>query len=85
MKKIKSIAVLLMFLGAPFIYSCGNGSAGHQHNGEMHQHGESKEYTSAYLCPMHCDNSGGDEMGECPVCGMDYVAQDEHVKDGHTH
>ena len=30
------------------------------------------EYTSKYICPMHCEGSGSDEPGECPVCGMDY-------------
>ena len=32
-----------------------------------------KEYTSAYICPMHCEGSGSDSAGLCPVCGMDYV------------
>jgi hypothetical protein len=32
-----------------------------------------KEYTSAYICPMHCDGSGSDTAGTCPTCGMDYV------------
>ena len=32
-----------------------------------------KEYTSAYVCPMHCEGSGSDSAGLCPVCGMDYV------------
>ena len=32
----------------------------------------SKEYTSAYICPMHCEGSGSEEPGKCPVCGMDY-------------
>ncbi len=31
------------------------------------------EYTSAYVCPMHCEGSGSDEPGTCPVCNMDYV------------
>ncbi|NOT36193.1 MAG: hypothetical protein HOP11_02315 [Saprospiraceae bacterium] len=30
------------------------------------------EYTSAYICPMHCKGSGSDKPGTCPVCGMDY-------------
>lgn len=44
-----------------------------------------KEYTSAYVCPMHCEGSGSEEEGNCPKCGMAYVANEEHVKDGHTH
>jgi hypothetical protein len=41
---------------------------------EMEQQGP--EYTSAYICPMHCEGSGSAEPGKCPVCGMDYVAND---------
>ena len=48
-------------------------------------HGEGKAYTSAYVCPMHCEGSGSDEAGDCPVCGMSYVASEDHTKDGHTH
>ncbi len=68
-----------------------NGSAPHSHDGETatmdaaKPHGEGKEYTSAYICPMHCEGSGSDQPGSCPVCGMDYIAQAEHVKDGHSH
>jgi hypothetical protein len=32
-----------------------------------------KEYTSAYICPMHCEGSGSDTADTCPTCGMDYV------------
>lgn len=34
---------------------------------------QGKEYTSAYICPMHCEGSGSDTAGSCPVCGMDYI------------
>ena len=60
---------------------------GHDHDASTAetQHGEGKEYTSAYVCPMHCEGSGSESAGTCPVCGMDYVAQAEHTKDGHSH
>lgn len=32
-----------------------------------------KEYTSTYICPMHCEGSGSDSAGICPICEMDYV------------
>ncbi len=59
-----------------------------------HKHGSGTEYTSAYICPMHCKGSGSAEAGKCPVCKMDYVkntkAKDhdhdthlEHDHDGH--
>jgi len=64
-----------------------NQDAHHDDGMEMHDgdHGDHKvhqdgsidktgpEYTSEYICPMHCDGSGSAEPGECPVCGMDYV------------
>ncbi|MEZ4982388.1 MAG: heavy metal-binding domain-containing protein [Saprospiraceae bacterium] len=45
------------------------------------------EYTSAYVCPMHCAGSGSAEPGTCPACGMDYVANDAApaAGDGHDH
>lgn len=50
-----------------------------------------KEYTSTYICPMHCEGSGSDVAGDCPVCGMAYVENtgkkegDGHNHDGHNH
>ena len=46
---------------------------------------QGKEYASAYVCPMHCEGSGSDKEGTCPKCGMNYVLNDEHKKDGHKH
>ena len=61
----------------------------HDHDGEGHHeegaHGEGTAYTAAYVCPMHCEGSGSDSEGKCPVCNMDYVTQAEHTKDGHKH
>jgi hypothetical protein len=44
-----------------------------------------KEYTSTYVCPMHCEGSGSESEGNCPKCGMAYVLNEEHSMDGHTH
>lgn len=41
------------------------------------------EYTSNYICPMHCPGSGSDTIGVCATCGMDYVVNDK--KEGHDH
>lgn len=68
---------------------------GHDH--EHHDHAEDMEgaagpeYTSRYICPMHCEGSGSAEPGLCPVCGMDYVLNEDFKgadslnmeKDGH--
>ncbi|KGE88369.1 hypothetical protein IX84_09250 [Phaeodactylibacter xiamenensis] len=61
---------------------------GHMHEGDHMEADADKqgpEYTSAYICPMHCDGSGSDEPGECPVCGMDYVKNENMPADGHMH
>ncbi len=42
------------------------------------------EYTSAYICPMYCAGSGSATAGTCPVCGMDYVANDKHPSHDHS-
>lgn len=52
---------------------------------EAAPHGANAAHTSAYVCPMHCEGSGSDAPGTCPVCNMAYVAQAEHTTDGHTH
>ncbi|MBN2662085.1 MAG: hypothetical protein JXR68_00425 [Bacteroidales bacterium] len=37
-----------------------------------------KEYTSLFICPNHCKDSGGDEFGICPVCGMEYIENPDY-------
>jgi hypothetical protein len=61
---LKRISILLSVL---LLFSCNNSGtqAGKDRQGP--------EYTSAYICPMHCEGSGSSEPGTCPVCGMDYV------------
>ncbi|MDX1407283.1 MAG: heavy metal-binding domain-containing protein [Saprospiraceae bacterium] len=56
----------------------------HSHDADA-AHGEGVAFTSAYVCPMHCEGSGSDKPGTCPACGMDYVAHADHVADGHKH
>ena len=48
---------------------------------------EGPEYTSTYICPMHCEGSGSSEPGNCPVCKMAYVKNEDHQADheGHDH
>lgn len=31
------------------------------------------DYTAKYVCPMHCEGSGNDQPGSCPVCEMDLI------------
>ena len=69
-----------------------NDNHDHEHHGAttsdstmMQMHGQGMEFTSAYVCPMHCEGSGSDKPGTCPKCGMDYVKLEDHMKDGHKH
>lgn len=41
-----------------------------------------KEYTSKYICPMHCKGSGSEEPGTCPVCKMDYELNEDYKDAG---
>lgn len=95
MKLLKYLLIIVtLALFAISISSCGGKSA-HSHADGTAEMG--KEYTSAYICPMHCDGSGSDQPGQCPVCGMDYEKNenakakpdvddhDGHDHDGHEH
>jgi hypothetical protein len=83
---------LLPILGLLFTFSlsfssCTSSSEKSKENIEQ----DGKEYTSAYVCPMHCEGSGDDKPGKCPVCNMDYVINEkvkkdqDHNHDGHDH
>ena len=61
-----------------------HGEEGHDHDHDG-PHGDGAAFTSDYVCPMHCEGSGGDQAGTCPVCNMDYATLIEHTKDGHSH
>ena len=78
MKIFKIFLLSTAFLVSGIAFSsCGSGNAAADKQG--------KEYTSAYICPMHCKDSGSDTAGKCPVCGMDYVKNENHKAEGHNH
>lgn len=78
---------MLPIIVAAFIFSCNSGVE-ESPSGEVTTDTEetvtepetgtdsSPEYTSAYVCPMHCKGSGSSEPGECPECGMEYEKND---------
>lgn len=79
-----SLTILLLSMGL-FLGSCKNQTPKKEHSMKHHaeehkEHDktENKAYTSAYVCPMHCDGSGNANPGKCPVCGMDYVKNENH-------
>ena len=83
MKSLKLIMTIMVFgLLTMFISSCGGNknadNAKTEQAEDMAKQG--KEYTSAYVCPMHCKDSGSDKPGECPVCGMAYEKNDTSKK-----
>ena len=93
MKKLKIglLAFALLMFGITFT-SCNNSDSKAKESteatmetsdtdeAEMDKSGP--EYTSAYVCPMHCKGSGSAEAGKCPVCGMDYVMNEDAADEG---
>lgn len=80
--------VVIAFAGALFLsLSCKSKAEKNNETPDQLETTENlgKEYTSEYVCPMHCEGSGSDKEGTCPECGMAYVLNEEHKKDGHTH
>jgi predicted nucleic acid binding AN1-type Zn finger protein len=75
----------LLFLGALSFTACNDTAKTEANTTNTTQENKGKAYTAAYICPMHCEGSGSEAPGKCPVCGMDYVANKTHSHDGHKH
>ena len=92
MKSLKLMFPLFLFAMIIFVFACGDRAAKGGADAK-----QEKEYTSAYICTMHCKGSGSDKSGTCPVCPMEYVVnenfkgtdtpntQHEHDHDDHDH
>ncbi len=74
--KFKIVIMTLFAIGFT-LTSCGNKSKNSIKTEQTEKQG--KEYTSAYVCPMHFEGSGSDEAGICPVCGMNYVKNNSYA------
>ena len=64
-------------------------SCKHKHGPDTHKHNpdgsidkSGPEWTSDYICPMHCKGSGSANVGTCPVCKMDLVKNKDKKVDG---
>lgn len=99
MQVLKNLFTVLVFGLALTLTAC---QGGHQQHNDANAAGSESteatapatdeksgpEYTSAYVCPMHCPGSGSAEPGKCPSCGMDYVANENaggENHEGHNH
>lgn len=78
MKYVKIIILFLTLSASGLTFSACSGNSSNTEK-------QGKEYTSAYVCPMHCEGSGSDKAGDCPVCGMAYVENEDHKSDNHNH
>ncbi len=77
MKKYRLILVTVIIGLTMFSTSCGGISEKENAVNSEQPAKKGKEYTSSYVCPMHCEGSGSEEEGSCPVCGMDYVKNED--------
>ena len=73
--------LFILLLGVLYI-GCNSNNTTDTPSGTNHDHLKQDytgpEYTSKYICPMHCKGSGADIMGICPVCKMDYVKNKQY-------
>lgn len=74
---MKFIYIFLLAL-ITICISCDRSNTASKHKMEK-QNTNGPEYTSQYICPMHCKGSGSDQPGTCPVCQMDYE-KNENLK-----
>jgi hypothetical protein len=76
--KLNKILTITIILASAFAISCANKGSNENAQAEAEQSQTGPEYTSAYVCPMHCEGSGSAEPGNCPVCKMDYVPNENY-------
>ena len=82
-KTVKTIMGVLVLSLILTTVSCKGGAKAESSTQTEQQ--EMDEYTSAYVCPMHCEGSGSATEGSCPKCGMTYVKNEDHNANGHKH
>ena len=70
MKKFRTMIGAMLIIALTATLSCKDNKkeVSTEINTNIVNHG--KEYTSAYVCPMHCEDSGSDKKGKCSTCGM---------------
>lgn len=81
MKYFRTLLVAMVVMASITMFSCKDNKA---KMGAATQT-QGKEFTAAYVCPMHCKDSGSDKEGKCDTCGMTLVKNEAHYQNGHTH
>ncbi len=91
-KQVASCVVMLMVM---FVVSCNNSGETYHHDGHIDSklppreavisHGDTPAHTADFVCPLHCEGSGSDKAGLCPVCGLTYEPLKKHISNGHNH
>ncbi|MCB0515439.1 MAG: heavy metal-binding domain-containing protein [Chitinophagales bacterium] len=78
---MKYLHFVFLLISFSFLSACGSQQSSQEGAADvMPDHTVDRtgpEYTSAYVCPMHCKGSGSDVAGKCPACGMDYVLNEK--------
>ncbi len=90
MKTVKTILILLVLGLMLTTISCKEAKQKETTTKTEQAEKKGKEYTSAYICPMHCEGSGSEKEGKCPTCEMDYKKNKDYKKEtdnheGHNH
>lgn len=83
MKIFKSFLVAIVIIASIAMVSCKDNKT--KIETEITTEKQGKEFTSAYVCPMHCEDSGSDKEGKCDTCGMTLVKNEDHNANGHKH
>ena len=78
MKRPISMLLSILLIGFMTLSACNSEKSTTNKETEANQELQGKEYTSKYICPMHCEGSGSNETGICPVCKMDYVLNENY-------
>jgi hypothetical protein len=81
---MKTIYGVILLIATTFIFTACSVNMDSKEDKETTEQ-TGKEYTSAYICPMHCEGSGSDKVGKCSVCGMDYVKNKNFKEEEHSH
>lgn len=80
MKNLRLLFAIVLSISISMTFmACSSNSSSDQKTEKKEKDKSGPEYTSAYICPMHCEGSGGPEPGKCPVCTMDYRPNKDYV------